>query len=237
MSAFELLPTLVMASGRVVLPEGETVEAARLLTNPLALGWAWRKNGAQSLYLVALDRPGPRPPAVGATLLGLGPSGLRLWVGGGIRHRDTVNQVLAVGADAAVVRSAASSPERLARLLRDTDPSRVVMAMDLPPAANPRRRRRSLEWLAPWTDLGIVTFLVRTPGLVADLPAAADEALAEVSSRTTVYIEGGVRTKEDIDRLHAAGVRGAVVRSALYSGFVGRELFGWVRASPPGSPA
>jgi phosphoribosylformimino-5-aminoimidazole carboxamide ribonucleotide (ProFAR) isomerase len=227
--AFDVIPIVMVANGRVVAPPGAAGSVGRADTNPLRIGWRWRSQGFSRLHLVDLNQAHGHSAGAEAAVLGLSHIGLSIQVGGGILGPADAWPYLATGAEAVVVRRILGYPARWRHLVREVGPGRIVAAFDV---LNGRlgpfgaRRGESL-WAAMdrAAELGIGRFLV-TALVDAEGAWRLDWTVWSRLARLgyTVMAQGGVGGPDDLARLRDLGVAGAVVGRALYQGAVGRLM-------------
>jgi len=222
-----LIPSIDLMGGRVVqLEQGERVAMA---TDDLD-GWIARFQPFPLVQLIDLDAAMGRAP--NDVLVGYVCARLPCQVGGGIRTVDRARAALNAGARRVILGSALftkagvniETARGFAAALGN-DP--LVAAIDsregcvavngwktLLPVA-PADAARELE---PYVSRFLYTH-IETEGLLTGLPV---EAIREVASAThrPLIAAGGIRSQEEIDRLHALGID-AVVGMAIYRGLIG----------------
>jgi phosphoribosylformimino-5-aminoimidazole carboxamide ribotide isomerase len=177
------------------------------------------------LYLADLDAIAGSAPALPLyeRLHGLG---CRLWVDPGVREAADAQALLEARVTRVVVGlETVSAPAALDQMGRRFDCSRLIFSLDLrdgEPLGDREAWGNPLSIAARAVAAGIRTLIVldlaavgmgRGPGaepLCAELAAAYPD--------TDVIAGGGVRDRADLIRLAKAGVRGALVASALHDG-------------------
>lgn len=235
--AMRLIPSLDLRGGLCVrLLRGDFGAETRYEIDPLELVARYRGLGARLMHLVDLD--GARDGALGnRALLGelARSAGMALQVGGGIRSRAVVEDLLTAGIDRVIVGSAAvDDPDEVAAWLRDFGGERVGLALDvrLDEAGVPRVQTRGWTQATAttlWEAVGRFEALGLRHVLCTDI--ARDGALegpnlalyADCVRRHPVLAwqaSGGVRDAADLEALAATGVAGAVSGKALLEGRV-----------------
>jgi phosphoribosyl isomerase A len=222
-----VIPAIDVRGGRAVRlvrgrPEAETVYG----DDPVEVAGRFAADGAERLHVVDLDA------ALGAGDNGvvirrlIGSCRVPVQVGGGLRSQDAVEAALEVGADRAVVGTAATEPA-FVRQLVDRFADRVVVAVDVDDDLV-RVRGWTVEGgriddlLPRLHDAGAPRFLITAVGRDGTLEGP-DLGLYQRVARLTdrpVLASGGVRTTEDLRSLSHVGVEGAVVGTALYEGTI-----------------
>lgn len=237
MAAMRLIPSLDLRGGLCVrLLRGDFGAETRYQIDPMQLVARYCALGATLMHLVDLD--GARDGALGnRTLLGslAGSAGMALQVGGGIRSRATVEDLLGAGIDRVIVGSAAiESPAEVADWMRRFGGERVGLALDvrLDAAGVPRVQTRGWTqptatslWdaLAPYAEVGLRHVLCTDIARDGALEGPNLELYAECVRRhpsLAWQASGGVRDAADLEALAATGVAGAVSGKALLEGRV-----------------
>jgi len=152
-------------------------------------------------------------------------------VGGGIRTIDAAQRMLEAGAQRVIVASALFANGKLDQRLAEelagaVGSSRLVFALD---AMGGRVTIHGWQKLTDVTPLEMIQALERwcgaflythvdTEGLLQGFPQEVIRPLREVTKRQLIAA-GGIRSREEIDSLHAIGVD-AVVGMAIYQGLV-----------------
>lgn len=237
MPHMRLIPSLDLRGGRCVrLLRGDFGAETRYDVDPLELVGRYRALGARWMHLVDLD--GARDGALGNRAL-LGElsrsAGMALQVGGGIRSRGVVEDLLGAGLDRVIVGSAAvESPDEVAGWLRAFGGERVGLALDvrLDDAGVPRVQTRGWtqatattlwEALAWYADAGLrhvlCTDIARDGALEGPNLALYAECVRR-HPELAWQASGGVRDATDLEALAATGAAGAVSGKALLEGRV-----------------
>lgn len=236
----QLIPSMDLLAGRIVrLRHGNRDQATFYAPGPEA--WVEKLVGAGATRIHLVDLDGAFGEARQAQAFASFPkrySNVRFQLGGGLRSRAAVQEVLDLGFDAVVGTLAAERPKELAGL----DPARVIAALDL-------RDRRIVTrgWTTACecdsTDVfeSLLTFgfnraLVTDVERDGTLEGPGLEALAFVAREGfQVQASGGFRDLADLPSLAAIpNVVGAISGKALLDGRI--ELEGAaVRAALGGS--
>ena len=237
MIEMRLIPSLDLRGGLCVrLLRGDFGAETRYEIDPKQLVAHYRSLGARLMHLVDLD--GARDGALGnrALLVELSRSAdMALQVGGGIRSRATVEDLLGVGIDRVIVGSAAiESPDEVARWMRDFGGERVGLALDvrLDDGGVPRVQTRGWTqatetslWdaLERYADAGLRHVLctdIARDGALEGPNLALYAACVGRHPTLAWQASGGVRDAADLEALAATGVAGAVSGKALLEGRV-----------------
>ena len=221
----QLIPSMDLMQGRLVrLQHGDRKQATFYDFTPEA--WVERliAAGARRIHLVDLDGAfgGPRQGAF--TAFPARYPQVRFQLGGGLRDRAAIEEVLALGFDAVVGTLAVEQPSALRGLPGD----RIVAALDLKGQRIVTRGWQSASACAS-TDvfeallaLGFDRALVTDVSRDGTLEGPGLDAAAWVAKEGfRVQASGGVKDLSDLAPLSAIpGVVGAISGKALMEGFI-----------------
>ncbi len=235
-----LIPSIDLRGGHCVrLLKGEFQAETRYDVDPLELLNRYADAGVRWLHLVDLD--GARDGTPGnRELIGRMASQprIRIQLGGGLRTRELAEQALAAGVSRVVLGSAAvENPLLLRELLAAHGADAVCLAIDVrvDEGGVPRVRTRGWvkehalslwELLASFSDTTLKHVLctdIERDGALGgpgfDLYAEAQQRFPQIAWQAS----GGVRSAEDLARLDAMGLAGAVSGKALLEGRISME--------------
>jgi phosphoribosylformimino-5-aminoimidazole carboxamide ribotide isomerase len=229
----EVIPAIDLLGGNCVrLYQGDYEQSQVFGEDPIAVARQWQDQGATRLHLVDLDgaKTGQpvNLPVIERVVQALD---IPVQVGGGLRDRDRVSQLLSLGVQRAILGTiAVEQPQLVGDLCREF-PGQIVVGID---ARNGKVATKG--WLE--TSEVIATELA---GRMATLGAAAIiytdihrdgtlqgpnlEALRELATGISIPViaSGGVSSVTDLLTLLALeplGVTGAIVGRAIYTGDV-----------------
>jgi phosphoribosylformimino-5-aminoimidazole carboxamide ribotide isomerase len=227
-----LIPSIDLRGGRCVrLLKGDFDAETRYAAEPLALVRHYRGLGARWLHIVDLDgaRDGRLAHRELIAAMAAEP-GIRVQVGGGLRTRAVVDDLLTLGVGRAVVGSAAlEQPDEVAGWLRELSAERVCLAFDARIDHEGTPRLQSRGWLeATRWSLWDAIERFAPAGLRHVLCTDIDRDGALTGPNTALYAEGvrrcpgiawqasgGVSHIADLAALAAAGCAAAISGKAL----------------------
>lgn len=199
-----------------------------VMPDPVSVAEMWVSKGAEYLHLVDLDAAFGKEGNIPVFTRIIKESGVPAEVGGGIRSTETVDELVAAGADRVVVGTkAVKEPDWLVSIA-DRHPGRIVLSMDT------KGGRIAIKG---WQESAAMT-VQEMFDIIRDVPLAGvlntnvdvegqkkgiDERQARefiAGCPCPVIASGGVTSKRDADILADAGAEGAVVGLALYTGVV-----------------
>jgi phosphoribosylformimino-5-aminoimidazole carboxamide ribotide isomerase len=233
--SFTVYPAIDLRAGKVVrLREGDPGRMTVYGDDPAQTARRWLSAGARWLHVVNLDgafgeSDNANRAALESVLQVAKEFGARVQFGGGMRSKDNVEDVLALGVQRAVLGTAAvEQPEIVSEAVRTHGAERIAVAIDA---------RDGLVRVRGWKDesgvsatdlalrmrtLGLRTVIftdVSRDGLGSGLNISSTRELAWLSG-LDVIASGGVHTIEDVRAAKDANLAGVIVGRALYEGTI-----------------
>ncbi len=222
-------PAIDLKAGRVVQLIGGRPESERLsLPDPLAVTRLFLDAGFTALHLVDLDAALGQGSNRRAARAVIETADVPVQIGGGIRDRAAIDAWLAAGASRVVVGTrAVTDPAWLRETTADL-PGRVLVAADVrngEVVADGWTRgsgRTIEEFLATVEDLALAGLLITDVVREGSLRGIDASLFTHLAGTTTLPITaaGGIGDIDDLSALDRAGIAGAVVGTALYTGAI-----------------
>ncbi|MEF2279377.1 1-(5-phosphoribosyl)-5-[(5-phosphoribosylamino)methylideneamino]imidazole-4-carboxamide isomerase [Deinococcus sp. YIM 134068] len=232
-----VIPCVDIQSGRAVRllggdPDRETV----YFDSPLDAARHWAGLGAGLVHLVDLDAATGRGENRGVIRRIVAElEGVEIEVGGGIRDRESAEELLRAGVSRVVIGTAAVRDPELVRVLIEAHgPERVVVSLDargLEVATHGWARGSGLTVadLTPiLADAGLETLIftdVTRDGSLQGLDRELMRAVRQLWTNTLI-VGGGVATQDDVRLLAGEGIQGAIVGRAIYEGTLAYPVVG-----------
>ena len=229
--SFLVIPAIDLKRGRCVrLVQGRAENETVFSEDPVATALQWQAQGAPRLHVVDLDGAWAGAPAQAAIVRAIiGALSIPVQVGGGLRDRASVEQVLEAGARWAVIGTrAALDPTFLGEICRACE-ERIIVSVDASDgrvAVDGWTRVLDLDAVALVRDAaaaGAAAILytdIARDGTQEGPNLWSTEAVAKVAG-IAILASGGVSCLDDLHQLAGIpGVEGAIVGRALYSGAV-----------------
>ena len=232
----EVIPAIDLRSGKVVrLAQGDYARQTTFSDDPVAVARGFEEAGAPRLHVVDLDGARSGSPAHIATSRDIAAAvSIPVELGGGMRTAEAVQAALSAGIDRVVVGTAAVGDAALMRgLVAAHGPERIAVGLDA---------REGLIAVSGWTEgtevtasalmaemasAGVRRFVYTDISRDGTLTAPNFDAVSgivhrarELGDDVRIIASGGVARLDDLRRLAALGVEGAIVGSALYRGTV-----------------
>ena len=229
----EIIPAIDLLEGRCVrLYQGDYAQSQVFNDNPAEVAKQWADQGASRLHVVDLDgaKVGSlvNKDAIAAIVQAVS---IPVQVGGGLRDRTSVSQLLDIGVQRVILGTVAVEQPQLVQDLCQEFPGQIVVGIDA---------RNGLVATRGWLETSEVA-AIDLAQQMAQLGAAAIiytdihrdgtlsgpnlEALRELASAISIPViaSGGVSSITDLLSLLALeplGVSGAIVGRAIYTGDV-----------------
>lgn len=197
--------------------------------NPVEIARDFVRQGASCIHLVDLEgaRSGETPNFDVVKQI-VEETDLFTEIGGGIRSMETIERYMALGVDRVILGTAAVSDEELLRKAVETYGDRIAVGVDI---------RDGYVAVKGWTEqsgydcfgfcekmqkLGIKNLIctdISRDGAMQGTNHALYQQLRERFDMN-ITASGGVSTLEDVKRLGALGIYGAIIGKAYYTGAV-----------------
>jgi phosphoribosylformimino-5-aminoimidazole carboxamide ribotide isomerase len=195
---------------------------------PVDIARAFRDNlGLHELYLADLDAIGGAAPAL-AIYAAVRKHGVRLLVDAGVREGDQAAPLAEADIEGIVVGlETVHGPRVLEQLVRRHGSDRIVFSLDLrdgKPLGDTAGWSASAVWpiATEAIGLGIRRLIVLDVARVGVAGGTGTEAVCQRLAQAYPDVEliagGGVRGREDLERLRRCGVHAVLVASALHDG-------------------
>ena len=222
-------PAIDLKAGRVVQLIGGRPESERLsLPDPLAVTRLFLEAGFTALHLIDLDAALGQGSNRRQLVAVIEAAGVPVLVGGGIRDRAAINVWLAAGASRVIIGTRAVTDPAWLREMIVAFPDRLLVAADVRNGEvvthgwTRSSGRKIEEFLVTVEDLALAGLLVTDVGREGSLRGIDAPLFAHLVCITTLPIiaAGGIGDIDDLRALDGAGVAGAVVGTALYTGAI-----------------
>jgi phosphoribosylformimino-5-aminoimidazole carboxamide ribotide isomerase len=229
----DVIPAIDLLEGRCVrLYQGDYQQSQVYGENPVEIARRWQDEGASRLHVVDLDGAKQGKPvnqdAIAAIVSALS---IPVQVGGGLRDRDGIAQLLSLGVDRAIVGTIAVENPQLVGQLCAEFPKQIVVGIDARDGQVATRgwletsAVAATELAQNMAQLGAAAIIYTDIHRDGTLSGPNLDALRDLANAVDIPViaSGGVSSLTDILSLLAlepTGVTGAIVGRALYTGDV-----------------
>lgn len=221
------IPALDLRGGACVQLAGGSYDREVIrIPDPLGVAAAWRRYGFRHLHVVDLDGVAGRGNNEAEIQAILGATDIEVQVGGGVRNRGLIQQLLEDGAQRVVIGTRAlEDPDWLAEMA-ELFPGSIVVAADVRgrqilshgwTRTHPKLVLDLIEELNGLPLAGVLVTAVHREDAMngTDLPLMEDVA---ETAEFPLFASGGLGSLNDLRALADRGVAAAVIGMALYSG-------------------
>lgn len=228
-----ILPAIDLFGGKAVrLYKGDYSQMTVYHDDPAAVAMDFREKGAQWIHLVDLEgaRSGETPNL--DTVCAIRErSGLRCEIGGGIRSMAVVERYLSAGVDRVILGTAAVTDTSFLREAVKAYGERVAVGIDIRDGFiaikgwTVKSEEPAMEFCRKMQDLGVKTLICTDISKDGAMEGANHTLYRELSERFQMQIiaSGGVSTMEDVEKLAALNIYGAIIGKAYYTGAIALE--------------
>ncbi|MEC4802701.1 MAG: 1-(5-phosphoribosyl)-5-[(5-phosphoribosylamino)methylideneamino]imidazole-4-carboxamide isomerase [Jaaginema sp. PMC 1080.18] len=227
----DVIPAIDLLEGRCVrLYQGDYEQSQVYGENPVEIAQRWQDQGAPKLHLVDLDGAKQGKPVNHETIAAIVKAvSIPVQVGGGLRDRDRIAQLLDLGVAQAIVGTiAVENPELVGQLCQEF-PQKIIVGID---ARNGQVATRgwletagisAIDLAQNMAKLGASAIIYTDIHRDGTLSGPNLDALRDLAAAIAIPViaSGGVSSLTDILSLLALepkGVTGAIVGRAIYTG-------------------
>ena len=225
-----IFPAIDLFEGKAVrLFKGDYAQMTVYNENPLAVAEDFKRAGATCLHVVDLEgaKSGETPNIDTVTALSA-VEGLFVEVGGGIRSMEVVDRYLSAGVDRVILGTAAVKDEAFLREAVAKYGEKIAVGVDIKDgfvAIKGWTEKSDLEAMAfceKMQNIGVRTLICTDISKDGAMQGANHALYRELSERFGVQIiaSGGVSSIEDVKKLAAIDLYGAIVGKAYYTGAI-----------------
>lgn len=227
-----VIPAIDILGGRCVrLRRGDYAHPTVYSDDPIDVAVSFAEAGAERIHVVDLDAargPGDNRALIQAIA---GRDDVKVQVAGGIRSEGQVERLLAAGAHAVVMGTAAVREPRLLERCAHKHTGRVLAALDVrgdKPSVHGWTESEPLKigiLLARWDVLPLAGVIFTSIERDGTLEGPDLKTLARLRAMTSLPIQysGGVSSMDEIRAVAQAGAAAVILGKALYEGRVKLE--------------
>lgn len=225
-----IFPAIDLYEGRAVrLYKGDYEQMTVYSGEPAAVARDFAAAGAVWVHVVDLEgaRDGGTPNL--GTVREIARSGLKVELGGGLRSMAAIDAAFDAGAERVVLGTAAVSDSALLRAAAAKYAGRIAAGCDLKNGEVAVRGWTEgsgvsgMDFLGQMLALGIDTAIctdIDRDGAMRGANAALYGAIMDAYPALRLIASGGVSSMEDVRRLKALGLHGAIIGKAYYTGAI-----------------
>ena len=225
-----IFPAIDLFEGKAVrLLKGEYDQMTVYNEDPLAVARDFAACGATCLHLVDLEGANSgTTPNIDTIRRLAAETDLFTEVGGGIRNMDTVRAYLSAGVDRVILGTAALQDEAFLTEALAEYGDRIAVGVDIRNGKVAIRgwvetsETDAMEFMAKLEQLGVRTVICTDISRDGAMAGTNHDLYAELMERfqMNVIASGGVSAIEDVRRLAAKNLHGAIIGRAYYTGAI-----------------
>lgn len=225
-----VFPAIDLFDGKAVrLYKGDYDQMTVYNEDPLAVAKDFAGAGATWIHMVDLEgaRSGETPNLATVSRVAK-ESGLLVEVGGGIRSMDVVDRYLSAGVSRVILGTAAVKDEAFLREALAKYGERVAVGIDIKDGNvaikgwTERSDLDAMEFCAKVEGMGVKTIICTDISKDGAMKGTNHALYREMAKRFGVQIiaSGGVSSIEDVEKLAALDIYGAIIGKAYYIGAI-----------------
>ena len=224
----KIFPAIDLLSGKAVrLYKGDYDKVTVYSDDPSEIALAFERAGADCMHLVDLDgaKTGGTPNLEVIKKI-LGKTKLFVEVGGGIRSIEVIDKYIGAGVGRVILGTAAvTNPELLSEaLLKYGD--KVAVGVDLKDGFvaikgwTEKSELMGFDFMKKLQDMGVSTVICTDISKDGAMMGTNHELYRELTEKLNIQVvaSGGVSSIEDVKKLRALGIYGAIIGKAYYTG-------------------
>lgn len=225
-----IFPAIDLYAGKAVrLYKGDYDQMTVYSHEPWLIAKAFKEAGASHVHLVDLEgaRDGSTPN-LGIIKKIISETDLFTEVGGGIRNMDTVRAYLESGVDRVILGTAAVTDEEFVRSATAEYGERIAVGADIKEGRiaikgwTEKSELDAMEFCEKMQKIGVRTVICTDISKDGAMMGTNHELYRKMSERLSMQIvaSGGVSSIDDVRRLTALGIYGAIIGKAYYTGAI-----------------
>ena len=225
-----IYPAIDLFEGKAVrLYKGDYAQMTVYNDNPVAVAQDFRKSGATHIHLVDLEgaKSGTTPNLETVCAIKKA-TGLFCEIGGGVRRMEVVRQYLEAGVDRVILGTAAVTDEDFLRTAVAEYGDKIAVGIDIKDGYvaikgwTEKSQEKAMDFCGKMQKLGVRTLICTDISKDGAMQGANHGLYQELSEKFSMNIiaSGGVSSMEDVRRLAAMNIHGAIIGKAYYTGAV-----------------
>lgn len=225
-----IYPAIDLYEGKAVrLFKGDYGQMTVYNENPVAVALDFKAAGAACIHLVDLEgaKSGQTPNL--ATVCAIKEAtGLFCEIGGGVRSMDVVKAYLDAGVDRVILGTAAVTDEAFLKAAVAAYGEKIAVGIDIKDGCvaikgwTEKSREKAMDFCGKMEQLGVRTIICTDISRDGAMQGTNHELYRELSERFDLNIiaSGGVSSIDDVRKLAAMNIHGAIIGKAYYTGAI-----------------
>lgn len=225
-----IFPAIDLYGGKAVrLFKGDYKQMTVYSDDPLSVARDFEKKGAQWVHLVDLE--GAKlgtTPNIGVVESIAKNTSLSCEIGGGIRDMETVEKYFAAGVDRVILGTAAVTDEAFLRAAVAEFGEKIAVGVDIKDGMVAikgwieKSELEAFDFCEKMQSIGVKTIISTDISKDGAMKGANHALYRELSERFDMQIvaSGGVSSMDDVNKLAALDIYGAIIGKAYYTGAI-----------------
>ena len=225
-----IYPAIDLFEGKAVrLFKGDYAQMTVYNEDPAAVALDFKATGATHIHLVDLEgaKSGTTPNLETVCAVKKA-TGLFCEIGGGVRSMEVVRRYLEAGIDRVILGTAAVTDEAFLREAVETYGEKIAVGIDIRDGYvaikgwTEKSQEKAMDFCGKMQKLGVKTLICTDISRDGAMEGANHGLYRELSEKFNMDIiaSGGVSSLEDVQRLAAMDIHGAIIGKAYYTGAV-----------------
>ena len=225
-----IYPAIDLFDGKAVrLYKGDYAQMTIYNEDPVQVAADFKAKGAACIHLVDLEgaKSGTTPNLETVCAIKKA-TGLFCEIGGGVRSMEVVRRYLEAGIDRVILGTAAVTDEAFLRTAVAEYGEKIAVGIDIRDGFvaikgwTEKSRENAMEFAGKMQALGVKTLICTDISKDGAMEGANHRLYQELSEKFCMNIiaSGGVSSLEDVKRLAAMNIHGAIIGKAYYTGAV-----------------
>ena len=225
-----IYPAIDLYEGKAVrLYKGDYAQMTIYNENPVEVALDFRASGATHIHLVDLEgaKSGTTPNLQTVCAIKEA-TGLFCEIGGGVRNMDVVKAYLDAGIDRVILGTAAVTDEAFLNEAVAAYGEKIAVGIDIRDGYvaikgwTEKSRENAMDFCAKMEKLGVKTVICTDISRDGAMQGTNHGLYQELSEAFDLQIiaSGGVSNMEDVQKLTALGIHGAIIGKAYYTGAI-----------------
>jgi len=225
-----IFPAIDLVQGKAVrLYKGDYAQMTVYNDNPVAVAMDFAAAGATRIHLVDLEgaKSGTTPNFETVKAIKEA-TGLFCEIGGGIRSMETIDRYLSAGIDRVILGTAAVTEKGFVEAAVAKYGEKIAVGIDIKDGFvaikgwTEKSEENAFDFTEKMQNIGVKTMICTDISRDGAMQGTNHGLYQELSSRFQMDIiaSGGVSSMEDVERLTALNIHGAIVGKAYYTGAI-----------------
>ena len=226
----QIYPAIDLFEGKAVrLYKGDYTQMTVYHENPVEVALDFQRQGAACIHLVDLEgaRSGETPNFETVCAIKKA-TGLFCQIGGGIRSMEVIDRYLLAGIDRVILGTAAVTDEAFLRAAVERYGEKIAVGIDIRDGCvaikgwTEKSQEKALDFCGKMQKIGVKTLICTDISKDGAMQGANHGLYQELSRKFDLRIiaSGGVSSLEDVTKLAAMLIHGAIIGKAYYTGAI-----------------